>query len=323
MTRQTPTLSSPLEGEGFAWLDKLAEPLQAAAHKVFRANGATQEAKDWLNGTPIRHRVHPALIIVPLGAWTTGALLDLLDGLSSDPATRRGYRRSADVALAAGLVSAVPTALAGLADWVDTYGHHRRVGMAHALLNAAALVFYGGSLALRTGRTGDERRGLAWTLGGLGFGAILASGPLGGELVYNLGVNVPHNLYPVPPVEWVDVLAGDELPEGKPTVVEVERVPVLLLRRGEWVFAVQEWCPHAGGPLSEGEFEGDEVQCPWHGSRFCLGDGRPTQGPASAPLHTFEVREQGGRIAVRPSYEGMDWPPAPPPPRRELARAGG
>lgn len=318
MQRQAPTLSSPLESARFAWLDNVAEPAQEAGHRAFRANEAMQRVKNWLNGVPFRHRVHPALIVWPLGAWTTAALLDLLDGLSSDD-TKPGIRKSADASIAFGIAGALPTAAAGLADWVDTYDHHRRVGIAHALLNSAALALYTASLGLRL--AGGKGRGGAWTLAGLGYGIVLLSGALGGELVYNLGVNVPHLLYPKPPTDFVDVLASGELPPDKPVVVEVERVPVMLLRRGGEVFAVQEWCPHAGGPLSEGKIEGEFVECPWHGSRFCLSDGRPVQGPASAPLRTFEVREQGGRIAVRPSYEGQTWPPSPAPPRREPAAA--
>jgi len=313
MTRQVPTLSSPLESERFAWLDKLADPLQQGLHKLFGANKGTKEAKDWLNGTPIRHRVHPAIIIWPLGAWTMGTVLDLLDGLAAD----RRYRAAADASVLFGIIGTFPTAAAGLADWVDTYDHHRRVGMAHATLNGISLALYIASLALRSG--GDGRRGAARALSGLGFATIGLSGALGGELVYNLGVNVPHLLYPKPPNKWTDVLASADLPEGKPIVAEVERVPVMLLRRGDEIFAVQEWCTHAGGPLSEGKIEGELVQCPWHGSCFALRDGRPINGPASAPLRTFEVREANGRIAVRPSYEGQEWPPAPAPPHARPA----
>ena len=82
MTKQTPTLGSVIEQ--LPWLDPVAEPLQAAAQKLFGASGAMQQAKDWLNGTPIRHRIHPALIVVPLGAWTAAALLDTLDAVEGD-----------------------------------------------------------------------------------------------------------------------------------------------------------------------------------------------------------------------------------------------
>lgn len=302
MTRQVWTLSSPLESRRFAWLDKLADPVQQAVQGWFGSGKPGRDVKNWLNGTPLRHRVHPALIIWPLGAWTTAALLDVLDAFSSGP--NRPYRKSADASVAFGIVGALPTAAAGVADWVDLSGHHRRVGSAHALLNTVALSLYAASYGLRL----TNRRGAARATSGAGFGIVMLSGALGGELVYNLGVNVSWLLYPKAPNEYVDVLASGDLPVGQPKVVDVGRVPVMLLRREDQVLAVEAWCPHAGGPLDEGEFDGDVVQCPWHGSQFRLTDGRPLGGPASAPLRTFEVIERGGRIVVRPSYEGQDWP---------------
>lgn len=312
MTRQAATLSSLFEGDKFRWLDRVAEPLQDAALRLFQTP-AGREAKKWLNGTPLRHRVHPALIIVPLGAWTTAALLDCLDARGGD----RGPERGADAAVAFGVVGALPTAAAGLADWADLHGHPRRVGALHALLNTTALALYGTSLGLRAA----NKRGPARATAALGYGVVMLGGALGGELVYTLGVNVPVTLYPKPPNAWVDVLASPELMEGARRVVEVERVPTLLLRHGGQVYAVEAWCPHAGGPLGEGEFAGPVVTCPWHGSRFDLMDGRPLEGPASVPLRTYAVRESGDRIAVRPDYEGQSWPPPPAPPQTAVLRA--
>ena len=304
MTKPAPTISSVIAR--FPWLDRVAEPLQAAVHATFNAGEATQRAKDWLNGTPIRHRIHPALIAVPIGAWSMAALLDAFDALESDGR----WSRSADLLVGVGIVSALPTAATGLADWVDTYDHQRRVGVAHALLNSTALGCYAASLALRLG----GRRGAARAVAGIGFGAVALGGMLGGELVYNLGVNVTHQLYPKPPDDFTDACASDELSEGQARVVAVGQVPVLLRRAGGRIDAVVAWCTHAGGPLTEEGIEGDEVGCPWHGSRFCLSDGRPTQGPASAPLRTFDVREADGRIHVRPNDESHSWPSAPEPP---------
>lgn len=317
MKRQVWTISSPLESDKFAWLDKLADPLQAAAHQVFGANKAGRTAKNILNGVPFRHRMHPALIIVPLGAWTTAVLLDALDVATSGD-TQKGFRRSADASIALGLVSVVPTAAAGIADWVDLYDHHRRVGTAHALLNNVAATLYGTSLGLRL----LGKRGAGRATAGLGYAVVLLSGMLGGEMVYNLGVNVPRLLHPKPPTDYVDVLASGDLPQGTPLTVEVGRVPVMLYRQGGQAFAVEAWCTHAGGPLAEGKFDGTTVECPWHGSCFDLTDGRPLQGPATAPLHTFEVQEQGGRIRIRPSYEGQEWPPPPEPPKQQPVTAG-
>ncbi len=312
MTRQAPTLSSVFEDDTkFGWLDKVAEPVQQVAHRLYRSIPMGMQIKSLLNGTPFRHRLHPAVVVVPLGAWTTAFLFDALEGMSSVK-DRDAYRKAADTAVAFGIVGALPAAKTGVADWVDLYNHRRRVGMAHALLNVAALICYSGSLALRMSNPG--RRGPARALSTAGFGMIMLSGALGGELVYTLGTNVPHTIYPKPPNEFVDVLSTDELPEGAAAVVEVGRVPVMLVRREGQIYAVDAWCPHAGGPLAKGTFEGNVVECPWHQSRFCLADGKPVQGPAVTPLRTFDVREQDGRISIAPSYEGKTWPPPPEPP---------
>jgi len=313
MAQQVPTLSSPIASARFAWLDKVAVPLQQGVYAVFRAGEAGRMAKNWLNGVPLRHRVHPALVAIPIGAWTTAAVLDVLDGFSSDDT----YQAAADAAILLGIVGAVPTVAAGLADWVDTYDHQRRVGMAHALVNSTALALYGTSLALRAG--GNRTAGRA--LGGLAFGAVSLGGALGGELVYNLGIGVTFLLYPKPRDAYVDVLASDALVEGTPRVVEDGRVPVLLLRHEGQVYAVEAWCPHVGGPLGDGVFEGLTVECPWHQSCFRLDDGRPLNGPAAAPLRTFAVQERDGRILVRPSDEGKTWPPPPAPPRQRDGRS--
>lgn len=312
MSKQAATLSSLLEHPAFAWLDALAEPAQAKAGSLLHASRVTRRVKDVLNGTLFRHRAHPAVITWPLGAWTTALFLDALSGVSSGW-RREAYRSSADMSIAFGIAGSLPAATTGVADWVDLYDHHRRVGMAHAVLNSVALACYLGSYALRMGS--PQKRAAAYALSGVGFGAVTISGALGGELVYTLGTNVPHTVYPKPPDEFRDVLASAELAEGTPVVVEVERVPVMLLRHNGQVHAVQDWCPHAGGPLSKGVVDGDVVECPWHQSRFCLTDGRPLQGPAAIPLRTFEVRERDGTIAVRPSYEAMSWPPPPEPAR--------
>ena len=323
MTKQARTLSSLLESPRLAWLDSVAGPVQAAAHAAYRSSPAGMKLKSLLNGTPLRHRIHPMLIAVPLGAWTMAAVLDAIEG-KAGRRERQGLRAAADTSVAVGVIGARPTAMSGVADWVDLYDHHRRVGMAHALLNSIALGCYGVSLALRMS---GGNRAVAKSLSTAGFGVLALGGALGGELVYTLGVNVPHTIYPKPPDGETDVLASADLVEGTPVVVEVGRVPVLLVRHDGVVHAVQEWCPHAGGPLSQGTFDGDVVECPWHQSRFCLADGAPLQGPASDPLRTFVAREAGGRILVTPSYGAQSWPPPPEPigdnPKRVPLAPGG
>lgn len=76
-------------------------------------------------------------------------------------------------------------------------------------------------------------------------------------------------------------------------------VPVVLLRLGLQFFAISATCPHAGGPLDEGALQGDVVECPWHGSRFCIRDGRVLSGPATVNAPRYDVRLRDGHIEVK------------------------
>ena len=73
----------------------------------------------------------------------------------------------------------------------------------------------------------------------------------------------------------------------------------MLLRREGRIHAIAATCPHAGGPLEEGEVSGKTVTCPWHGSSFDLDTGAVINGPAVYDVPCFETRVQNGQIEVR------------------------
>ena len=66
-----------------------------------------------------------------------------------------------------------------------------------------------------------------------------------------------------------------------------------------WNYAIAATCTHAGGPLDEGELQGEVVQCPWHGSRFRMRDGKPITGPATFAQPRYDVRVRDGMIQLR------------------------
>jgi nitrite reductase/ring-hydroxylating ferredoxin subunit len=75
---------------------------------------------------------------------------------------------------------------------------------------------------------------------------------------------------------------------------------VLVYRRSGVVHALADRCSHAGGPLHEGEVDGNLcVTCPWHGSSFRLADGSVVRGPATAPQPAFDARVSEGHVEVR------------------------
>jgi nitrite reductase/ring-hydroxylating ferredoxin subunit len=96
------------------------------------------------------------------------------------------------------------------------------------------------------------------------------------------------------------VLEEGELEAGAMRAVDVDGVRVLVSRSKDGgVCAIASACTHVGGPLDEGERDGNVVACPWHGSRFDLCSGEVLRGPATEPQRRFESRLREGRVEVR------------------------
>jgi len=266
-------------------LDRVTAPLVAAAKKAIGPG----RLKDVLSGVGLGHPLHPVLTDIPIGAFTAASLLDLIGPRAFEPAV--------ETLLGAGILAALPTATAGLADWSDTYGGEQRVGVVHAAGNVAALALFGASLAAR--RTGA--RGVGRALGLAGMGVLAGSGYLGGYLSFTRGVGVNHAFNEATPKEWTPVLDDTEVPEATPVRVEVDGTAILLYRSGGRILAIGNRCSHAGGPLDEGEVDPGAlcVTCPWHGSVFRLADGEVVHGPASVPQTAYDVRCESGKVEVR------------------------
>lgn len=100
--------------------------------------------------------------------------------------------------------------------------------------------------------------------------------------------------------DWRDVAAVDDLASGAATTVVVDDDPVMLVRVGDRVFALDALCSHEDRDLASGCLAGDgSWECAHHGGRFDLASGRATGMPAVAPLRTWDVRVVGGRVQVR------------------------
>lgn len=272
--------------------DALATPLQETIRSLFDSAGeAGREAKKFLHGQTLGHPLHPALIELPVGAWTLAAILDALE-----IAGLRRNRGFAETAIKIGLFGAVGAAVAGATDWSETDGRAKRIGVTHGIMNLAATALYALSLPLRR-----RSRGKGIALSMTAFGMAMTSAYLGGHLAYGEQIGVDHTATADQgkPEDFVAVLDAQDLAENKPTKVTAEGVAVVLVKQGDSIYALRETCTHLGGPLSEGTIEGDSIRCPWHGSRFCLKDGRVLDSPAVFPERVFDVRVREGRIEVR------------------------
>lgn len=101
-----------------------------------------------------------------------------------------------------------------------------------------------------------------------------------------------------------------DLPTNQPTRVDLDGVPVCLVKTGGRVFAVHDTCSHQEYSLSEGMVFDGAIECALHGSMFGLEDGAPDSLPATKPIPTFAVEIDGDDVRVDVDQQTNDapWP---------------
>ncbi len=264
-------------------LDRFDPLFARAARSITRDDAASR----LLSGAVIGHRLHPVLTDAPLGVWTSAGILDVVGGPRAKPAAQR--------LTGLGLLLALPTALAGLADWNGAEQRDRRMGIVHAVGNTAGIMCEWKSWQAR--RKGHHGRGVLWSTAGLGL--LAGAGAIGGHLSFARGVGVDHEVPMATDGNWHGVAHADELFLDQPRAATAGDASIAVVRRAGGVCAMAGVCSHAGGPLADGKVVGDGLECPWHGSRFALRDGRVERGPAVTAQPVYETRVAAGEVSVR------------------------
>ncbi len=152
-----------------------ARPLDRAVEldlKAVRAVARPRALRQLLHGVPFGHPLHPLMVQVPLGAWISAAVLDLVPG--------RGNARAAEHLVAVGLASSGAATAAGYVDWAELDREQQRTGWVHSMVNFGAMTLYGLSWWQR--RQGNHLRGKV--LGFAGLVLVSGGGYLGGHLAY-------------------------------------------------------------------------------------------------------------------------------------------
>jgi uncharacterized membrane protein len=156
-------------------VDALTRPLGKLSKQILRRPRVTRvlEGVSWLS-----HPLHPVLTDYPIGFWTSALALDLMGSDAAEGA--------ADTLVGLGIVAAVPTAAAGLAEYGRVGPPTIRVAAAHAAANSVALSCQAASWAAR--RAGARGAGKALSL--LALAALSVGGYLGGHMAYGRAVGV-------------------------------------------------------------------------------------------------------------------------------------
>lgn len=98
--------------------------------------------------------------------------------------------------------------------------------------------------------------------------------------------------------EWLSVAKKGDIADGEMIEVDNGGKPVAIANVGGTYYAIAGECPHQGGPLAEGELEGDIVTCPWHNFRFDFKSGR-TLDPPIGNCARYEVRVEGDDLKLQ------------------------
>ncbi len=273
--------------------------------------------KDFLEGKPLRHPVHPMLVHFPIGLFILSLLLDLASlAFPSVP----NLVRDSFYAMLVGIITALFAAVPGFVDYTDIRSDHpaKRTATAHMTLNLLVVALYGINLGVRSSMLADSKIPLLpLVLSLVGVALLSASGYLGGRLVYDEGISVGRHKRRTPTPEdtlhfsaahfaqneqsdviFIPVPEAERLQEKETLRAEIDGQVITIAKIDNHFYGFQEFCTHRFGPLSEGSFEGFNVQCPWHNSCFDVRTGKVTNGPAKVDLQTFKVEMRDGKICV-------------------------
>jgi nitrite reductase/ring-hydroxylating ferredoxin subunit/uncharacterized membrane protein len=276
------------------WLDGFGDVVQRIVGGIYKVLGKPGRLlKSFLHGTWLGHALHPVITDIPVGAWTLALVADIL------ALTGHLSQQVGDFCVFIGVLGAIGAAITGYTDFHETFGHERRVGALHGLLNTVVLVLYVVSGVLRL-QGGSGNHGTAFALSVVGYVLLISSAYLGGHLVFAMGSMVNRSAFLDGPAdEYVAVGKPDDFLEGQMRKVLAGGLDILMVRYQGKLVAISNVCAHAGGPLDEGELNGGVVTCPWHGSRFHVDSGRVIEGPSTFDQPALRVRETDGQVQVK------------------------
>jgi nitrite reductase/ring-hydroxylating ferredoxin subunit/uncharacterized membrane protein len=287
-------------------IERVARPLAglwnwiaAVSNGFYRLlGGPGKMLQDFLNGSWLGHALHPVLTDVVIGGATVAIFLDILRVVF----TVGDLEAATAWTLGLTALSGVGAILTGLTDFKDTgQGNERNIAGLHGVTNIMAILIFAVSLLQRAGGSHDAA---FWTLL-IGYLVISVGSYIGGHVAFKYGYMVNHNAFArgKKAADFTAVMAADGLADATPTRASLGATTLVVVRRGDVVFALKETCSHAGGPLAQGTLQGDAIICPWHGSTFRMSDGAVRHGPASSRQVAYRARINAGQVEVQGPLE--------------------
>ena len=98
---------------------------------------------------------------------------------------------------------------------------------------------------------------------------------------------------------WIAAGRADDLQPGTVRVVKAGRTRLAVCNVDNAIHCIADVCTHDGASFDTGELDGNEIECPRHGARFDVTDGRATCLPAITPVKVYPVRIENGEIQIQ------------------------
>lgn len=101
-------------------------------------------------------------------------------------------------------------------------------------------------------------------------------------------------------MKWIRITSTGNIPEREGRALTLDSRPVALFNLGDRFVALENRCPHGGGPLADGIVGGATVTCPLHNWRICLDSGAITKpcDASSSSVQTYPVKVENGVILL-------------------------
>jgi len=107
-------------------------------------------------------------------------------------------------------------------------------------------------------------------------------------------------------MSWVKVTQAGNIPLREGRSVRIGDNEIAIFNLGDRYVAVDNACPHRGGPLSDGIVSGDTVVCPLHGWKMSLETGTTVKPDVCVRIQTYPVSVEDGVICVRIERKDCD-----------------
>lgn len=97
---------------------------------------------------------------------------------------------------------------------------------------------------------------------------------------------------------FVKICSVKDISKGQGKEFSVQGKAVAVFNVDDEFYCIDAKCNHAGGPLAEGDLDGCQVTCPWHGACFDVRNGKDLSPPASGPIPSHKVKVEGENVMV-------------------------